>query len=199
LAHHIVLASVPASAVVERTAVPAVSQFNEMADAGTLTASVAPVAPVAPELSSIRDSLAALTLGERIDYLRELVQRQVKRVMRLRADTPPPGANDRLMSTGMDSLMAVDLRKLLTKELGGAVRLPSTLIFDYPTIGAIVTLILDSLDLGDKPELAAPMAAAPIVSAAPPATTHTTAASLAELSDAEVEAMLLNKLNGMLK
>jgi 3-oxoacyl-(acyl-carrier-protein) synthase/SAM-dependent methyltransferase len=203
LGHHIIIASVPTTAV-ERTDVATPTLAQARADVtttcviGAVTPAVSPTAsatgaaPSAGATNAARESLASLTHGERVESMRELVQRQVKKVMRLRADAPPPGTNDRLMSAGMDSLMAVELRKLLTTELGGAVTLPSTLIFDYPTIGAIVTLILDQLDLG---ELAV---AAPTVGT-PAAAVPKTAAALANLSDAEVEAMLLENLNGLAK
>jgi acyl carrier protein len=40
-----------------------------------------------------------------------------------------------LMDAGVDSLMAVEVRNRLTSQL--AVRIPTTVVFDYPTIGAI--------------------------------------------------------------
>ena len=48
-----------------------------------------------------------------------------------------------LMSAGLDSLGAVELRKELASVTG--LDLPTTLIFDYPTTGSITDLILDML------------------------------------------------------
>ncbi len=165
-----------------------VSSSIASSSADALKAAEVPVAtPIGDE--SFRDRLASVTLSERVDTLRDLLQRQVMRVMRARPNTPPPSANDRLMSIGMDSLMAVELRKSLTKALDGAVELPTTLIFDYPTIGDIVSMILNALGLGAE---SSSTTNKPDTSAADEA-----AAALAELSDAEVEAMLLEQLKGI--
>ena len=45
-----------------------------------------------------------------------------------------------LSDLGMDSLLAVDLRESLANALERA--LPSTLLFDYPTISALVSYLL---------------------------------------------------------
>ncbi len=61
-----------------------------------------------------------------------LVGDAVERVMGAKV-----GADDPLMAAGIDSLGAVELRDALQETLG--VQLPSTLLFDYPTISAIAT------------------------------------------------------------
>ncbi|GLI63381.1 hypothetical protein VaNZ11_006293, partial [Volvox africanus] len=48
-----------------------------------------------------------------------------------------------LMSSGLDSLGAVELRNALEGRL--QVSLPSTLVFDYPTIDAISALVASSI------------------------------------------------------
>ena len=49
-----------------------------------------------------------------------------------------------LMESGMDSLSAVEFRNRLTNELP-ALNLPNTLIFDYPTIGAVAEYAVGQL------------------------------------------------------
>jgi acyl carrier protein len=147
----------------------------------------APRTPVGSD-SNLRAQLEVLTHGERVDFVRAMVQKQVIRVLRLRPDAPPPGANDRLMSIGMDSLMAVELAKHLHREIENSVKLPSTLIFDFPTIGAIAELVLRLFEFTDEPAQQAPTPVAPKSNAA--------AAAIADLSDEEVEALLAEQLKG---
>ncbi len=64
-----------------------------------------------------------------------------------------------LMSAGLDSLGAVELRKELASVTG--LDLPTTLIFDYPTTESITDLILDMLPsapaAGAHPSLHVPL------------------------------------------
>lgn len=59
-----------------------------------------------------------------------------------------PDNDESLLSTGLDSLGSVELRNTLEKGLG--IQLPSTLVFDYPSITAIVDFVCKQLDIGEK-------------------------------------------------
>ncbi|WP_437670502.1 type I polyketide synthase [Sorangium sp. So ce131] len=85
--------------------------------------------------SSLKQRLAALPATERDRTLLELVRNQVAPVLGLSHPEALDPARP-LQELGLDSLMAVELRN----RLGAAtdLRLPSTLLFDYPTASALV-------------------------------------------------------------
>jgi len=83
-----------------------------------------------------------------------------------------------LKDAGLDSLMAVELRNALTRSVCRS--LPATLLFDYPTLEKLAEYLLRVLEL-----------AAPAVVAV-----DTAAASLAAMSEAQAEALLLAELQG---
>ncbi|WP_436844163.1 type I polyketide synthase [Streptomyces subrutilus] len=94
--------------------------------------------------TGLRDQLAAQPEAERLPSLVRLVQREAAVVLGV-ATAEGIGAQQVLKELGIDSLMAVELRRRLSAETG--VTLPSTLAFDYPTPTAIAGLLLDKLDL----------------------------------------------------
>ena len=56
------------------------------------------------------------------------------------------GAHESLMDNGIDSLTAMEFRTSLQKELGPAIALPSTVIFNYPTMAEISQFVYGSLE-----------------------------------------------------
>ena len=135
------------------------------------------------ESSYLIARLASQTDGERNQELVEFVRGHVTAVLRL-SPAKAPRRTQRLMDIGVDSLMAVELAGRLTAGLGLERPLRSTLIFEHPTIQAIAEYIERSvLDFPagvgkDKVE---------------PETTRSMA-SLREISDEDVEQLLLAKL-----
>jgi hypothetical protein len=177
---------------------PASAPKLETVGASAATAPIGVTMPAAKSPSTLRDRLAGLTAGERTEIVREIVQGHVMRVMRMRPDAPRPGMSDRLMSIGMDSLMAVELQKRLHRELEDSVALPSTLIFDHPTIASVADLVLRLLGLDGN--VAKPAAVADALpSAAHAANTNIGVAAIADLTDEEVEALLAEQLKGFPK
>jgi acyl carrier protein len=91
-----------------------------------------------------RELLERSLPGERLSVLQEMVCEQVMQVLGADAASRP-ARHDRLMELGMDSLMAVQLRNALSTALALDPPLPSTLMFDYPTINAIADFLLERL------------------------------------------------------
>jgi acyl carrier protein len=148
------------------------------------------------ELPDLAARLQAAPSSDRIHVAVAFVREHVMAVLRLNPDEVPE-RRERLMDMGFDSLMAVELKSRLAAALGGTVRLPSTLIFDHPTIEAIADLIRKQLehpsDRRDGPGTGA--AAAPDPGG--PVAADVSATRVADLSDDEVEELLDKTLEGL--
>jgi predicted ribosome quality control (RQC) complex YloA/Tae2 family protein len=89
-----------------------------------------------------------------------------------------------LQELGLDSLMAVELRNLLRKDIPTAREVPATLVFDYPTLEALTHYFLDELFFKEK-----------IEEAAAKTTEKIEATSVSEISEEEATALLLAELD----
>jgi SAM-dependent methyltransferase len=180
MGQHVIVARVPGDAV----SAAGTGVSSEMA-APVVAAN--PAAAAQEQASALRRRVAEALPGERVELLREFVRDRVVRVLRLDRNAPP-GRHDRLMDLGFDSLMAVQLRNQLGAGLGLEKPLPATLMFDYPTIDALATHLLG--------RLAPPVVGEPGVSgtAVAPAPTVLGEAAVAAMSDADIEALLLDRL-----
>ncbi|MFE3553306.1 SDR family NAD(P)-dependent oxidoreductase [Streptomyces sp. NPDC059193] len=94
--------------------------------------------------AGLRERLLAVPEDQRADLVTELVLREVAAVLGLNS-TGTLSPQEVLKGLGLDSLMAVELRRRLATESG--VPLPATLAFDHPTPEHITRLILGRLDL----------------------------------------------------
>ncbi|NEA54884.1 SDR family NAD(P)-dependent oxidoreductase [Streptomyces sp. SID13666] len=90
--------------------------------------------------------LAALPAGERPQLVLGLVRKQVAAVLGFAADQPVE-AEKPFKDFGFDSLTAVEFRNRLVVETG--VRLPATLVFDYPTPLELADHLLQALAPAD--------------------------------------------------
>ena len=88
--------------------------------------------------TGLRARLAALPVAMREDALFEFVQWEVADVLGVGSASAVPLTTG-LFDLGMDSLMAVELRRRL--ERGTSLSLPSTLTFNYPNVAALVRFL----------------------------------------------------------
>ncbi|QMU69834.1 type I polyketide synthase [Streptacidiphilus sp. P02-A3a] len=98
--------------------------------------------------------LATLSSTEREETVRELVLSQAATVLGM-AGLAGVDAGRSFRELGFDSLTAVELRNRLGEATG--LRLPATLVFDYPTPSVLVAFVLTEL-LGDAASVALPAA-----------------------------------------
>ncbi|WP_405162983.1 SDR family NAD(P)-dependent oxidoreductase [Nocardia sp. NBC_01499] len=117
--------------------------LREQARAGNLQALMRGLVPAPARRAEAGGSLVqrieSVPAAERERIVLQLVQAQVAAVL----GHPSPGSIDparAFQELGFDSLGAVELRNRLTQVTG--VRLPSTLVFDYPTTAAVTALLL---------------------------------------------------------
>ncbi|TSC24493.1 type I polyketide synthase [Corallococcus sp. Z5C101001] len=104
--------------------------------------------PAAPVPLILRQFESAAP-GARKTVLERQTKALVARVLGLRADDLGP--RQRFFDLGADSLMAVELKNQLETQVGRTLR--STLIFDFPTLDALVEHLLAELS-GAVPEVA---------------------------------------------
>jgi hypothetical protein len=140
------------------------------------------------DAGELRAALASALPDERHDLVVDAVRYAVAGVLRI----PDPGTLRRdqpLLDLGFDSLMAVELRNVLRASLALDRKLPATLVFDHPTISAIA-IHLETLLSGPAP----PDESGTVAGTRPDIRPALDVSMVAELSDDEVEAMLLSRL-----
>ena len=97
-----------------------------------------------PQTSEILGGFWEKPDSVKLEFILHLVTSAVMKVLKRDASKPvEPGS--RLMDLGVDSLMAVELRNLLRKDLELESDLPATLIFDYPTVKHIGDYLMEIL------------------------------------------------------
>jgi acyl transferase domain-containing protein/acyl carrier protein len=139
-------------------------------------------APTPPESSAMFGELASLAGPARIERLRMLARAAIARVLRLpEGELPEPRQG--FTEMGVDSLMAVEIRNQLAKDIG--LKLPATLIFNYPNVEMLARHLATLVKPLPEPRPAAESASSENAEAR---------ALIAAMSEAEAEALLLKKL-----
>ncbi|MGK4000974.1 SDR family NAD(P)-dependent oxidoreductase [Sorangium sp. So ce1036] len=95
--------------------------------------------------SSLQQQLRSLPEAQRYRHVRDLIAAETAAVLRVN----DPGTLDPhrgLLDLGLDSLMAVELTRRLRERSGLAI--PSTLVFDHPTLDAAARWLLEQLTPG---------------------------------------------------
>ena len=147
--------------------------------------------PVSDGSGDTKEFLATLRQApesEQRELLVELVCGRVMKVLR-RDRSEPIDSRRRLMDLGVDSLMAVELRNALSKDLGLTRPLPATLIFDYPTAEAIADYLASRVLTSEQTTATEnPKAAAQAPSE------KAGEVNIEDMTDEEVMSLLLKKL-----
>ncbi|WP_272419461.1 type I polyketide synthase [Polyangium jinanense] len=137
----------------------------------------------APEGKQFRQTLETTPAAKRLGLLETHVAERVARALRM--DPTQIGRAEPFRSLGVDSLMSIEVRNVLERDLGK--RLPATLLFTYPHVAALAEHLLGELDLPVEQER--------IVEPAPPTPrTGELPASLAGVEGDELLAMLDEEL-----
>nr|APD71667.1 type I polyketide synthase 2 [Streptomyces sp.] len=113
--------------------------------------------------ASLRSQLVELAPTERERLLSDLVRKQVAAVLG-HADTAEIAVGRAFRELGFDSLTAVELRNRLNTATG--VRLPATVVFDYPSVKALAGHLETTL-VGESGAPAAPAAPVAVTAGAP--------------------------------
>ncbi|GAA2357604.1 hypothetical protein GCM10009854_40110 [Saccharopolyspora halophila] len=101
----------------------------------------------AETVDSVTAQLTGRTAAERSEIVLDLVQRQVAEVLG-HEDKDAVEPNRQFQEMGFDSLTAVEFRNRLSSAVG--VRLPATLVFDYPTPTELGDFLLGELVSDDS-------------------------------------------------
>jgi NADPH:quinone reductase-like Zn-dependent oxidoreductase/SAM-dependent methyltransferase len=147
--------------------------FSEVAQSADIPAGVSAVRE--PRVDDLRQRIADAPEPRRRAIVQAFVAEKALRALGL---DPARAVDPRtpLGELGLDSLLAVELRNTLGASLGRS--LPATLLFDYPTIGALTDHLMAEVIEDKAPTIEQRPAAASLVG------------SIEDMSDEEVERML---------
>jgi polyketide synthase 12/myxalamid-type polyketide synthase MxaB len=136
--------------------------------------------PEAAPADTLQQQLEAAPAGARLKLLQGQVRERAARVLGA-GSSQLVDVRRPLSEQGLDSLMAVELRNVLSTLVGRT--LSATLLFDYPTVDAVAAFIASLLGVADAPP-PAPDAQLDVLD------------SISDLSDEEVDRLFAERLAG---
>ncbi|MCL6285141.1 SDR family NAD(P)-dependent oxidoreductase [Ruegeria sp. 2012CJ41-6] len=101
-------------------------------------------------VQQLREQLSRTPANRRRAVLLDAIRTHARAVLGL-APEDVVEAHEPLNQLGLDSLMAVQLRNILSDAAG--LPLPATVIFDHPTIATLTDFLLEQLDVKDADEM----------------------------------------------
>ncbi|MGW8066921.1 SDR family NAD(P)-dependent oxidoreductase, partial [Streptomyces ziwulingensis] len=120
--------------------------FRSMVRSGRRTAAATDAAGAAAALGA---KLAGLDAADRVRHVTDLIREQTARVLG-HASPKSVDVTQEFRELGLDSLTALELRNHLSTATG--LRLPATLVFDYPTPTALAGHFVSELTGDDTPQ-----------------------------------------------
>jgi phthiocerol/phenolphthiocerol synthesis type-I polyketide synthase D len=96
---------------------------------------------------AFRQQLEAAQHHRRVELLRQHVVEQITSTLGM-SESEKIAGGERLFELGVDSLLAVEIKNRLASSLGR--RLRSTLVFDFPSVNALVAHLAEELGLGGE-------------------------------------------------
>lgn len=134
--------------------------------------------------------LRELPEAERTEVVRGIVRETICRVFQLKIASEELGERDRLSDLGMDSLIALELRSELAKALGLEGRVSATIAFDTGTVGELTSILLALLE----PAKETTRSGEDLSISVSTASVTFSAEALQEMTDADVEKLLMERL-----
>ena len=122
---------------------------------------------------SLQKRLANMPFAKARELIMQMIIEQVSSTLGLR-DDQQIDTTQGLFDTGLDSLMAIELRSRLQKAVG--VPLPATLVFDYPTIDKLTIYLMDVMGISIDIDV------------------DSSSTDLEALSDSDLEALLMQEI-----